>query len=100
MCEGCTDTLYLQLRVNIVMRHQGILSIAILGVLLASPTIPATASLGSSVVIQYWYTWGTNIVGGAQVWTYGGTNVTMNATFSEQGGVQTEEITEFHVFAR
>ena len=81
------------------MRHLALACAVILAVLVASSAPSTAADSKSSIVIQFWYTWGTNVVGAAQVWTYGGTNLTMNATLSGAGGVQTEEITEFHVHA-
>ena len=58
-----------------------------------------TALPQSPQVIQFWYTWGTSKIGGAQVRTFGGTNLTMNATIYEQNGTPVGAITEFRVFA-
>lgn len=79
------------------MRRFALACAVTLAVFTAAPAVSPAGSSGSSVVIQYWYVWGTNFVGGSQVWTYGGTNLTMNATFSQASGAKTEEITEFHV---
>src|SRR5436309_6003732 len=79
------------------MRKFSVALAAALLFVLVSPVSAAAQSSGSSVVIQYWYASGTNVVGGSQVWTYAATNLTMNATFSTNEKVSTEEITEFHV---
>jgi hypothetical protein len=81
------------------MRAFALTCAVILIALAAAPTPSMTAASGSSYVIQYWYSWGTSVVGGAQVRTFSATNLTMNATLSDQAGVQTKEITEFHIYA-
>lgn len=78
--------------------HVLILGLSVLLVVVMFSPVPANAlNSGSTRAIQFWYTSGTTVVGGSEVWTYGGTNITMNATFSSREGVTIEEITEFHV---
>jgi hypothetical protein len=79
------------------MRILSLAASLVLLVSLSSPVVVAAQSSGSLSVIQMWYTSGTTVVGGSQVWTYASTNLTMNATFSDRDGASTEEITEFHV---
>jgi hypothetical protein len=81
------------------MRAFALTCAAVLIAFAVAPTLPATAASGSSYVIQYWYSWGTNVVGGAQVRSFIASNLTMNATLPDQAGVQTKEITEFHIYA-
>jgi len=81
------------------MRIRSLALTAALFVTLASPAFVSAQAAGSSSVIQFWYVSGTSIIGGSQVWTYAGTNLTMNSTFSDRDGVKTQEITEFHVHA-
>jgi hypothetical protein len=81
------------------MRAFALACAATLMALAVAPALSATAVSGSSYVIQYWYSWGTIVVGGSQVRTFGATNLTMNATLSDQAGIQTKEITEFHIYA-
>jgi len=81
------------------MRILSLALTAALFVTLASPAFVSAQAAGSLSVIQFWYVSGTSIIGGSQVWTYAGTNLTMNSTFSDQHGVRTQEITEFHVHA-
>src|SRR5438445_540883 len=82
--------------IRFMRKFSPVLTAALL-VILVSPISAAVQSSGSSVVIQYWYATGTNNVGGSQVWSYAATNLTMNATFSNNNGGKTEEITEFHI---
>jgi hypothetical protein len=51
-------------------------------------------------LIEFYYGWGTSIIGGAQVWTWGDTNLTRNITVTNPNGSHAEEITEFMLYTR
>jgi hypothetical protein len=76
-----------------VMRSAVLAAVA----LLLAVSLPVAAEDEGPSVIQFWYRWGNEKIGGANVWTHAATNLTMSVEVSEQNGTPVEEITEFHV---
>ena len=79
------------------MRWAAIASLSTFVILVTALAQPAAAAPASPSVIQFWYSWGTAKIGGAEVWTFGATNLTMDVALSEQNGTRVDEITEFHL---